>query len=241
MSLKSRRISFTIRSLVLVIFIPLAACKKDEPAEVDLGYDYFPQNIGHWIEYQVDSVRIHLVTSPNVLDTTVYSYVRREEIVEDIIDAEGRPAQRIIRYARDENGNWLPKDVWWQTRDNVRAERSEENLLRVKLIFPPRDGTEWDMNAGNTDEEFGLTYDDIDQPFSVNGLSFDKTVSVVNTFENNPLEIRNYRERYAKDVGVIEFEMDSLRAQPIFETPDPFDYYSYERWTWKYTITAHGN
>jgi hypothetical protein len=214
-----------------------SACSKDKPAEVDLGYDYFPQNIGHWIEYQVDSMRVRLVS--NTLDTTVYSYPLREELVEDITDGEGRPAQRVIRYMLDANNTWLPKDVWWQTRDNVRAERSEENLRRVKLIFPPREGTQWNTNATNVEDEFGLEYEEVDEPFSVNGLSFDKTVSVVSTFQNNIVETRNYLERYAKGVGMIYHEVDSINAQIVFDSV--ITYSDYDRWYVRYTITGYGN
>ena len=85
----------TLPTLLAIAAIgTLAGCSKDEPAEVDMGYDYFPQNIGHWIEYQVDSMRVRLVAG-NVLDTTLFSYPLREELVENITDAEGRPAQRI--------------------------------------------------------------------------------------------------------------------------------------------------
>lgn len=216
----------------------LAACKKDDPAEVDLGYDYFPQNLGHWIEYQVDSMRVHLVQG-NVLDTTVYTYPMREVLVEDFTDNEGRAAQRLIRYVRDDNGTWLPKDVWWQARDNVRAERSEENLRRVKLLFPPRAGAEWDTNAPNPEDEFGLIYEEVDEPYSVNGLSFDKTLKVVGTYPNNFVNTRHYTERYAKGVGMILHEVDSINTQ--ISDFDPLTYSSYDRWSVRYTITGYGN
>ena len=214
------------------------ACSKDDPAEVDLGHDYFPQNIGHWIEYQVDSMRVRLIENQNILDTTLFSFPLREVLVENITDAEGRPAQRVIRYTLDPNGTWLAKDVWWQTRDNVRAERSEENLRRVKLIFPPRVGTEWNTNAANVEDEFGLEYDEVDQPFSVNGLSFEKTVSVMSSFENNPINSRTYLERYARGVGMILHQVDSVDAQPDFQNGG---FFSYDRWYVKYTVTGYGN
>lgn len=222
--------------LTLAIAGAFSACKKDDAGEVDLGYDYFPQNIGHWVEYKVDSIRVKLV--PGGLDTTVYTYPLREMLVEDLTDGEGRACQRVVRYLRDDNNTWLPKDVWWQTRDNVRAERSEENLRRVKLIFPPRAGTEWDTNAPNTDDEFELEYEDIDQPITINGLTFEKTVSVVSTFEDNFVESRFYEERYAKGVGMISHVMDSVNHQWNSETNS---WNSYDRWYVKYTVTGYGN
>lgn len=226
----------TPKLIALAVAVALVACSKDEPAEVDLGYAYFPDNIGHWVEYQVDSLRIRLGDVGN--DTNTFSYTLREELVEAFTDAEGRAAQRIVRYTRDSVGNWRPKDVWWQTRDNVRAERSEENFRRVKLIFPPREGTEWDTNAENVDRAFDLTYEDVDQPFSVNGLDFASTVSVVGTYPNNFINTRHYLERYAKGVGMIVHEVDSIDAQPDFLNGG---FLSYDRWYVKYTATAYGN
>lgn len=213
----------------------LTACNKDEPGEVDLGYGYFPENIGHWVEYQVDSIRVRIGDIGN--DTLYHSYVLREELVENIIDAEGRPAQRIIRYTRDSLNNWVPKDVWWQHRGTVRAERAEEDMRRVKLVFPPRTGAEWDTNAENVDGSFELTYDEVDQPFTVNGMTFTNTVAVAGTYPNNIINTRNYLDRYAKGVGLIVHEVDSIDAQPDFMG----GYDSYDRWYVKYSITGHGN
>lgn len=229
----------TLPALLAIAAIgTFSSCSKDEPTEIDMGYGYFPQNIGHWIEYQVDSMRVQLA-SGNVLDTTLYSYPLREVLVENITDAEGRPAQRIIRYTRDDNNVWIPQDVWWQTRDVVRAERSEENLRRIKLVFPPRAGSEWNTNATNIEDEFGLEYEEVDVPFSVNGLSFDKTVSVVSTFENNLVETRNYLERYAEGVGMVYHEVDSINTN--YSSFNPPVYSLYNRWYVRYAITGFGN
>lgn len=222
----------------LAALASLTACQEDEPAVVDLGHDYFPQNIGHWIEYQVDSMRVSLVTPPSSFDTVVYSYPLREVLVENFTDGEGRACQRLVRYLRDENDTWVAKDVWWQTRDAVRAERSEENLRRVKLVFPPREGTEWNTNATNTEAAFGLTYEEVEVPFSVNNLNFESTVSVVGTFENNLINSRYYEERYARGVGMIVHVMDSIDTQPY---PWGAGYDAYDRWYVKYTVTAYGN
>jgi hypothetical protein len=209
----------------------VSGCSKDEPAEIDLGHAYFPTNVGHWVEYQVDSMRVHLEN--NAGDTTMYSYSLREEITEEFTDGEGRPAQRIIRYLLDSNDAWIPKDVWWQTRDNVRAERSEEDRRRVKLVFPPRTTTFWNTNATNTDDAFELTYIDIDAPWSVNGLNFEKTITVIGTFTTNLIETRRYTERYAPDVGMIFHEVDSINSQPSLG--------DYDRWYVKYVIQGYGN
>ena len=47
------------RNLYLVLCVMMGAlysCKKDVAPPVDVGYDYFPTNVGHWIIYDVVSI-----------------------------------------------------------------------------------------------------------------------------------------------------------------------------------------
>jgi hypothetical protein len=220
----------TVRLLLIAsatLVLIASGCKKDDPATVDLGYTYFPQDSGHWIEYNVDSTRVGNGQS------TTWNYPIREVIMGAFTDLEGRPAQRLIRHVKDSLNAWIPKDVWWQARDNVRAERSEENLRRVKLIFPPRTTSLWNTNATNTSREFELTYEEVDVPWSVNGMTFDSTVLVVGTYESNLINTKIYKERYAKHVGMVYREVDSSTTQ--FGDNGSFD-----RYYVTYTITAHG-
>jgi hypothetical protein len=209
-----------------------SGCKKDDPISVDLGYGYFPINIGHWVEYQVDS--IHLDLSINDTDTLTTgdtsSYALREELVEAFTDPEGRAAQRLTRFRRDQNNVWLPHDVWWQTRDERRAERAEENRRRIKLIFKPSVDQYWNTNATNTTESLELTYDEVDVPWSVNEMTFDSTVLVTTTYTNNLVNTITYKERYAKNVGLVYREVDSTERQTG----------TFEGWYYKQVITAYG-
>lgn len=204
----------TARSIPIIfaaVTLLVSGCSKDETPSIDLGYGYFPTDLGTWTEYRVDSLSVH--RQPGDTDSTALSYVLREALVENFNDAQGRPAQRLIRYTKDENNSWQPKDVWWQTRDNARAERCEENQRRLKLVFPPKSSTEWNTNATNNNTEFDVEYDEVNEPWSVNGMSFDSTVLVVSTYPNNPFFTKIYKERYAKHVGLVYREVDSTETQ----------------------------
>lgn len=202
-----------IMTIIGLAALVATGCRKDEePVHYDPGLAYFPTEPGRWITYEVDSAwRIDLV---GVWDSVHYTL--REEITENFTDPEGRPAQRLLRYKLDSaTGAWEPKDVWWQVRTTTKAERSEENQRRIKLIFPPRTGQYWNTNALNTDREYELTYEEVDVPWSINGMSFDSTILVKTTYPNNPIINNTYYERYAKHVGLVYRQVDSTDTQPV--------------------------
>ncbi len=210
-----------------------AGCKKDEPTPVDLGYGYFPTRVGHWVEYKVDSGWID--EGNNLQGQIVYPL--RELIESNFTDPEGRPAQRIVRQLKDSLGNWGPKDVWWQVKDNYKAERAEENLRLIKLVFPVRNGQSWNTNEYNTTAPLELTYLAWDEPWSANGLSFDSTCVVKTTFVNNLVDTVRYFERYAKNVGLVYRQVDNSNTQ-YFQTggnppppPTPYTRGTYLRMT----------
>lgn len=206
------RKTFRFLALVIILSAVIGGCRKDEdaPAAIDLGLAYFPVDTGRWITYKVDSIGRNDVIAQH--DSLHYDLM--EKITNDFTDAEGRPAQRLMRYRRDTATNtWVPKDVWWQVRTNSYAERSEENMRRIKLIFPPRTGQYWNTNAPNTDPPYELTYVAVDVPWQVNGLSFDSTLLVKTTYPNNAVVTNTYYERYAKHIGLIYREVDSTNTQ----------------------------
>lgn len=191
------------------IALLLAGCSKDEAVPVDLGTGYFPTRVGHWVEYAVDS---SWIDEDNNIQGSI-AYPLRELIESDFSDPEGRPAQRLLREVKDSIGNWGPKDVWWQVRNGLRAERAEENLRLIKLVFPVRASQTWNTNAFNTETPLELTYEEVDVPWSVNGLSFDSTCLVRTTYVNNLVDTVRYFERYAKNVGLVYRQLDVSNTQ----------------------------
>jgi len=197
-------------ALFLLPAVLAGACKKDTPPEpIDLGYDYFPTTVGSWVEYQVDSLWRDDVAG--VLDSVGYRL--RERIHETYTDPAGRPALRILREVRDPRGNWAVRDVWTATRSATAAEKMEENLRRLKLSFPVREGRSWDMNVFNTEPELRVALREVDLPRSVNGLSFESTAIVRNTLPPNLVDRRDFMERYAKGVGLVEKDWEETNTQ----------------------------
>ena len=218
--------------------IGFVSCVKDVPATIDLGDAYCPTNPGHWVEYQVDS---GWLDEANSLQGQI-SYPLRELIQSHFTDPEGRPAQRIVRQVKDSLGNWGPKDVWWQVKDNYRLERSEENLRMVKMVFPVREGQSWNTNAQNPTKPLELIYEKANEPWSANGLSFDSTCLIRTTFVNNLVDTVRYYERYAKHVGLVQRRIDRSETQ-YFDTDNDgyWDVSKTEGTTLHMTVLAYGD
>ena len=229
-----------MRNLLLAIPILaslLTACKKEEAEPVDLGYDYFPRKVGAWIEYQVDSIGRD--DGFNVHDTV--SYRMKEKVVEAYTDPAGRPAWRMHRFVKVAD-NWVIRDVWTSTKDAFYAEVSEENMRRLKLSFPVREGRAWNHNVYNNSGEEELTYSEIGSAWAANGSSYGNTVLVESTLEPNIIENKTRKERYAYGVGLVSRYVQDTESQPQYNPNPPYQFIGYLVRGTYFTMTAvdHG-
>ncbi|HRH65887.1 MAG TPA: hypothetical protein PLU53_06285 [Bacteroidia bacterium] len=199
--------------LLLILF----SCKDDsvQPSIQNTYAGYFPLDSGFWIEYHADSI-VHLdADDPFNLDTAIrsYSFELREEIDEGFVDAEGDWAYRVSRYKRESNSlPWEFLNLWTAKITNSSAQRVEDNIRFVKLSFPINERKTWNGNAYNYYVEEDYAYSDIHQPYSLNGISFDSTVTVLqNDFTSNVNRILK-QEVYANHVGLIFKQQDSLNT-----------------------------
>lgn len=211
-----------------------SSCKDESTFEdpiVDETLEYFPVAIGKSVTYQVDSI-IYDPTESAVLVDTSRVYIR-EVMVDTFRDEIGVLNYRIERYqAYDSNFDWEIKDVWSTSLENNRAERFEENLKFVKMVFPVKDGDIWDGNlyidetsiffiAGESIEIFKSWFYEVlstDEPEQIGGFSFENVTTISQADEENLIERRYSIEKYAKGVGLVYREMEIYDTQEIDET-----------------------
>jgi hypothetical protein len=220
----------------------LIGCKDDEIVPQDLGYGYWPTNTGHWVEYQVDSV-----WQEDEVGLRIESHYRLMEVVDSqYVDPEGRPSQRIERFVQDTTGTWLIKDIWTQTVTATFAERTEENLRKLKLAFAVRDYQRWNAHVfigddglyfTTDDSDFEVEYDEIDEPWSNGQLSFDSTCTVVCTYPTNIVVTKALTERYAKNVGLVDQRWEQYNKQYNQQTQQ-LDSTGFRK---TMTVVAYGN
>lgn len=212
----------TIRhcTFCIVLCTFLFSCRKDKPADTptDFGYNYYPNTIGHYVVYQVDS--IWQDDKSNVRDTT--RYLLKELIAAAFLDNSGRPTLRIERYSQFYHFDthtwdtvWSVPRVWTANRTPATLERKEENITYLKLIFPVKLNKQWNGNVYNTLGTKTYTIAAADQPDAVGALHFDSVATVTQFDEENLVLSQIEKEKFARNVGLIYKQRDSVVKQGV--------------------------
>jgi hypothetical protein len=191
--------------LLSIILVTVISCKRDTITPDYSFYKYFPSNKGHWATYHVDSTRWDgFYAIGDSLHERSYKFEIKEVIESTFLDNENRPTQRIERYKKaSDTTDWFLKDIWFSNLTSSTAEKVEENIRFIKLVFPMSNGQTWNGNALNIFGEQDYEYDNINEPFTIDSLTYDSTVTVIQKIE--PLLISDVYmiEVYAKNIGLI--------------------------------------
>ncbi len=205
--------------LFFILIVNIVSCKEEVQTPPFMGYEYFPDSVGHYVIYRVDSIWTDDVF--NRKDTFLFKL--KERIESKFLDTTGRPTQRIERFKHDLDSSPFVfsdiSDVWFANLTSLRAEKVEENIKYVKLIFPIQNEDTWNGNAFNTEEDFGIDYMfmKVHEPFTdtVTGISFDSTVTVLQINRQVVAGENIYSlEVYAKDIGLIYKNYYFINSQP---------------------------
>lgn len=201
---------------LLCIGILALQCRKDSSVDnstVDLGYNYYPDEIGSYTIYEVDSIDYDDKIHPP--DT--FRYLLKEVIAEKFPDNTGRPTLRLERFHKIykdtipyDSMQWVGPRIWTANKTATTLEKKEENITYLRLIFPVQEGKTWNGNTYNTLGQKEYEVIAADEPGSVNNLSFD-SVAVIKQYENiNFIEERYEEEKYARNVGLIYKHITSI-------------------------------
>ncbi|WP_027421334.1 hypothetical protein [Crocinitomix catalasitica] len=208
-----------------VILIGLSACKKDEPKSIVYGYEYFPIETGKFVVYDVVDIFHDIVLEP-AHDTSRYQI--KEVIGEEFIDGEGEQAFKLRRFKRlNDTLSWSIKDVWTIKRTGTTAEVVDENNRKIEMIFAIAYNRSWNDNALNDGSEHECFYDKIYEPFSINDIAFDSSVTAVCENFTSFVDHRVKKAVYAPGIGKIysvfkDLQIDEFDTTNIQKGPELF-------------------
>jgi hypothetical protein len=214
--------------LILAGLLFLSSCDEtSENLNLNYGYDYYPLEMGKYIIYDVDSITYDPTSNNTNIDTT--SYQVKEEIVDTTLDNEGRIVHIIHYFTRDnEDEAWAFQNLYTTVKDERWAERTEENLKFVKLLFPQKIEDTWDGNRYFSDEGIIITVRgetlelfknwnsviiDKGNSMTIGTLNFEDILTVRHADDENLIERRFVEEKYARTVGLVEKKVMILDTQ----------------------------
>lgn len=202
------------RSLLLLpgLLLFLAACSNEEANPANMYYEYFPDVPGHFVIYNVDSVVYDDFTG----QTITYQYQVKELIESRFFDGEGKESLRLERFIRQSAQEpWEIKNIWQARVLPGRAEKTEENLTYIKMVFPPRLGQTWNGNAYNTLPSQNYRITEAHKPYLISPtLTFDSTVTVLQNDFFTLISEDLQEEKYAKHIGLVFKRYRSLTKRP---------------------------
>ncbi len=227
--------------LAAISALTFQACSDRQTAVYDSGaaeqYAYFPLQIGKYMIYQVDSVVYDFAAGGGTLRDSTRTFVR--ELVSDTLrDQNGQLLYAIERSERKSpDAPWQLREIGTAARNSSQAIRTENNFRFLKLIFPMDRRSEWDGNmwidvnreieiAGERMRPFAnwqYEVDSIDVQTNIGPFSFDSTLVVTEVDDNNIIERRFSKVRYAKNVGLVWREQLILDSQYCNQSPPPGD------------------
>lgn len=190
-----------IHFLILSFFFVLMSCKKDKnDSAIQFHTDYSPIEEGRYVIYAATEIQ----HDDDVLQHDTLSYLLKTVIGQIYYDNEGRAAREYLRYTSiDSAVSWQLKDVWTTILEGNRLELIEENQRIVKLLFAPTLSKEWDINVYNSKPKQNAIYSSIHESYSINGNSFDSTITVKQADFFSLVDLKRQNEVYAKGVGMV--------------------------------------
>ena len=198
----------------------LTGCYNEDTDLPFIGYEYFPTELGRFVEYKVDSIwQDDVIGQIGFAEAHYFLHDLNESA---FIDEEGRQATRVERsWKQNLSGDYSIKDIWYRTRTSRIAEQNEENVVFIKHNFPVKEGKTWNGNSKNTlqtlqeiyrqnsvPEQWDYQYANVHEPYTINGFTFDSTVTVVQLDRPAIFGLSVFaQEVYAKDIGLVHKQL----------------------------------
>lgn len=193
--------------LFLIFLLSSCSSKCDDCANQLKGTEFFPLEVGRFVEYDVNEEETLLGRA-----TVARQYQIKELIAEGYTDPAGKTVYRIARFRRNLDGqSWLPDSTFTLRLQIDHAIRNENGREFVKMLFPPVEKLSWNGNIYNNLGEDDYEFKNTNQAFKVGSTTFDRTVTVVQQNDSTLVNQDKRIEVYAAEVGLVYRERVNLQ------------------------------
>lgn len=201
------------------------SCKKEtDMSNYDYGYNYLPDDSGHYVIYQIDST-IYNDFDNSRRFSTIYL---KEKIGEQFYDNLNRLSKRIWRYYADSATNFTTEafNSDYMVKTNLVAERVTDNLRYIIMPFPNDVNEKWLGNKyiiipppyilDSTNyylSDWKYTIKERDKYYNNGTLIFDSTLLISQIQDSSAIFKTFSTEKYARNVGLVYKELWIVTGQ----------------------------
>jgi len=204
---------------IFLVFILLLSCKKNEIKESIAYPNYYPNNIGKSLIYDV--VEINIDADVNVFDTLRYEL--KEYFDSAYTDQAGNKNIRLKRSIKNKNDSvWHILNIWYVSITKNAIEKTENNYRYKRLLLPLQLNSKWDGNIYNTISEQIYEITKINEPMQIANTDFNKVCVVLQNDYEDLIEKYYSTEIYAENIGLVYRENINIKEMiPLPGSPYP--------------------
>jgi hypothetical protein len=203
-----KKVNWIVPFIYSLLLMVACTSSEFEPDKQVVGFNYFPLLVGNYVDYEVDET-IYISSALGVPE--IRNYQIREEITQIFIDIEGERSFKIERSKRNSPADdWAVDSIWVAKIKSNFALKTENNISFVKLSFPPKNGLKWNGNAYNSLGEDTYEITNNAKPLTINDLTFDKTLTVLQADDSSRVSLDRRSEVYAEGIGLISKEYNQV-------------------------------
>lgn len=205
---------FKITAYFFLLSLLFQSCGDSSTDPINT-YDYLPLGVGRFQIYEIKEEVYSSGQSTPVLRT----WQEKDEVSRVSTNASGISTYIVSRYSRN-----LATDYWQKVKEYAIEQFPDKLILNidnqntVPLIFPIDSKVIWNGNMYNTLDKEDYHYQDINQPYQLEKLSFDNSLTVVERADTTSVITYSLGlKRYALGVGLIYDEQtayDFCQATP---------------------------
>jgi hypothetical protein len=168
------------------------------------SYDFYPVKLPKSKIYQVKEQIFEINDDPSI--NTYY-------LKETITNIEAKPNEEsfFIERSKSKDGLvWKIDSVWIGRKTPSEVVISENNIEKVKLIFPVRENTKFNINKYNSSGSDEAIYLLKKEPFSLNDQKLENLITVVISDDSTLIDKHKTSETYAPQIGLVNKTLISL-------------------------------
>jgi len=200
------------RNLLYALLFGFASCTSNDRLTPFPGTDYFPLQIGHSSEFDLQRTVYSASELPEIKN-----YIIRHLIADSFKDLQDHWTYKIEYAVQNGQKSWKTDSFTTVRKTAAELLVQENGQTILTQIYPVSEGTSWNGNCYNSMGEVKFRYTRTGKSYQTKSGIFPKTITIVRQDDSTLLSRSKYIEVYAQNIGLVSVEKIFLQ---YCSTPD---------------------